>query len=419
MCLYCDGKIKRCDNPMTIESPSIQYDSSDKNETNFRDPSRYMTMTYVVSLSFIAILSMSVHLMLDRIISQEAKSGELINVSGQQRMLSQRISLFTSLYLNSGGEEYLNIAKDSMNTLLKNHDFLLKEHNNAITNKQASPLSDEMLAIYFNEPYQVSSRLEQFVGYVNQSLDVPALGKKQGKENEFLALAKQPLLAGFNAIVYQYERESKKKVDELRFAQSVVLYIVIVTLFVEAFFIFLPMVKRVSVYASKLQFEVNHDVLSGLLNRRAFMTLSERFFSSARRYQTALSVIMLDIDHFKNINDTHGHDVGDLAIKWLADKLRDDLRDSDCVARVGGEEFALLLPNTDIESAVLVAEKIRVNIECSRFELKGTDIPLTTSAGVSCIDKDDISFETILKRADNALYKAKHKGRNCVICLSH
>ncbi|MDF2179764.1 GGDEF domain-containing protein, partial [Aliiglaciecola sp. CAU 1673] len=119
--------------------------------------------------------------------------------------------------------------------------------------------------------------------------------------------------------------------------------------------------------------------------------------------------------HIIRINDTYGHDAGDKAIRWVAQLIKQSVRKSDCVARVGGEEFAVMLPNTNPPNAKLTAEKIRQAIESSPLVFKNRTIPITVSAGVSAIINSDSQFELAITRSDKALYQAKQSGRNKVV----
>ena len=156
------------------------------------------------------------------------------------------------------------------------------------------------------------------------------------------------------------------------------------------------------------------DSLTSLHNRRYF---DERLLDEverARRYDEKLSLIICDIDHFKKVNDTYGHPVGDSVLYWVAELLRDTLRKTDVVSRYGGEEFAALLINTDIDQAVQIAEKLRSIIEEQPFRHGDIDIPVTLSFGVSSLMSDSVGFEGLISSADKALYSAKARGRNRV-----
>jgi len=158
------------------------------------------------------------------------------------------------------------------------------------------------------------------------------------------------------------------------------------------------------------------DPLTGLYNRRYFTGASNDVFSMAKRKKENLSLIMIDIDKFKNINDTYGHKVGDEIIIAFASTLKNTQRKSDVTCRFGGEEFVILLPSTDIKDAIKVAEKLREKTEKLSIELEGNkSVKFTISLGVSSVDLEkEENIELALHRADNALYGAKNEGRNCV-----
>jgi diguanylate cyclase (GGDEF)-like protein len=169
-------------------------------------------------------------------------------------------------------------------------------------------------------------------------------------------------------------------------------------------------------YEHKLFIDSVTDPLTGLLNRRYFNELSEKEAARSRRHDLVFAVLMLDIDHFKRINDTFGHPVGDVAIKALAQVCNKALRPHDILARYGGEEFILTLPHTDEEGARVVAERIRQTVEEIELATPTGPVRFTVSIGIS-IYKKDLPFEQLVGRADEALYKAKEAGRNRVVSL--
>lgn len=157
------------------------------------------------------------------------------------------------------------------------------------------------------------------------------------------------------------------------------------------------------------------DELTNLPNRRAFFTTATKEISRVERYQTPLSLLMLDLDDFKEINDTYGHEAGDLALQAFAHLLVENVRESDLAARMGGEEFNVLLPDTEIENAIILAERIRAAIEAKKFQVQGRAIHLTVSIGVAAYDEQATSLQALIKQADDCLYRAKHGGRNRVV----
>ncbi len=156
------------------------------------------------------------------------------------------------------------------------------------------------------------------------------------------------------------------------------------------------------------------DPLTGLANRRFFMKEAEQFFQYARRYNEPITLIMLDIDDFKLINDTHGHDVGDKVLKNLAQVIRNNIRKSDIAARYGGEEFIILLPSTDENGALLVAERIRQDFKNTSVSINGESVSTTVSVGIATMGESN-EFEELIKKADSALYEAKKQGKDKVV----
>lgn len=164
----------------------------------------------------------------------------------------------------------------------------------------------------------------------------------------------------------------------------------------------------------ELQELAYYDPLTGLPNRRFFFEHANLIFEEAKRYEKPLSLLVMDIDHFKKINDTYGHDVGDLILKTFANVLRGIVRQSDICARFGGEEFVVLLPNTNLEGAKVLAERIRTATAKNLVEHGSIVIVFTVSIGISQYRKGMQSIDELIKEADIALYRAKEGGRNRV-----
>jgi diguanylate cyclase (GGDEF)-like protein len=156
------------------------------------------------------------------------------------------------------------------------------------------------------------------------------------------------------------------------------------------------------------------DQLTGLLNRRGFSEQGAQVYATARRANRPLSVIITDIDRFKFINDEHGHAAGDEALCHFARILSAGRRAEDILARIGGEEFALILLGTDLESATNIADDVRDLVDSSPIRVEGNSMPMTASFGVATISKNDTCVADIVVRADRALYRSKRAGRNRV-----
>lgn len=157
------------------------------------------------------------------------------------------------------------------------------------------------------------------------------------------------------------------------------------------------------------------DSLTGLHNRRSLMDRLGEAIAHAVRHGDGLTCLMLDLDHFKEINDFYGHHLGDNVLREVAGVVRRTVRTADTVARYGGEEFAVICPSTDIAAALLLAERIRLAVESHHFIGAGDRLPITVSVGCAAFDPAQSGDgEVLLKRADVALYRAKRDGRNCV-----
>jgi diguanylate cyclase (GGDEF)-like protein/hemerythrin-like metal-binding protein/PAS domain S-box-containing protein len=169
----------------------------------------------------------------------------------------------------------------------------------------------------------------------------------------------------------------------------------------------------------ELERQAHTDYLTELANRRYFMAQAEAELVRAERYHKPLSLLMLDIDHFKAVNDNHGHKTGDMVLQKLAAVLRHILREVDIIGRLGGEEFAVILPETGSDEAREAAERLRKAIEDTDIQTDtGEFLRITVSIGVGTLDKATTNIETLLKQADDALYAAKHNGRNQVQMVS-
>jgi two-component system, cell cycle response regulator len=158
------------------------------------------------------------------------------------------------------------------------------------------------------------------------------------------------------------------------------------------------------------------DALTGLYNRRFMERQLSAFTANAASRGKPLSVLVIDVDYFKSINDNHGHDVGDRVLQELASRIKEGLRHLDLACRTGGEEFVAILPETDKSVALRVGERLRKSVSMRPFNAgaKAGPLPITVSIGVAAFDGINDSMEGLLKRGDEALYKAKREGRNRV-----
>jgi diguanylate cyclase (GGDEF)-like protein len=175
--------------------------------------------------------------------------------------------------------------------------------------------------------------------------------------------------------------------------------------------------KRSDQHARDLQTLASIDPLTGLYNRRQFENLAHAELSRSQRHLRPCAFLMIDIDHFKLVNDTYGHEMGDWVLKMVATILLSAKRDADVVARYGGEEFVIMLPETTLAAAATVAERIRSKVFANALTIAESELSLTISLGISAATASSSGVESILRHADRALYEAKQTGRNRV-CIA-
>lgn len=163
--------------------------------------------------------------------------------------------------------------------------------------------------------------------------------------------------------------------------------------------------------------EARTDMLTGLKNRRSFQEELSRLFAQRQRQGVVFSLLMIDIDHFKDFNDVYGHLAGDLVLRAVAQVLATTVRQMDLVCRYGGDEFAVICPGTTLDVAATAAERIRQAVANNPVALKNRQIQITASVGVAEVIRSEVA-EELIQRADEALYAAKHAGRNRIALLT-
>lgn len=194
-------------------------------------------------------------------------------------------------------------------------------------------------------------------------------------------------------------------------------FIIIVVVLLSAFVFRQSMRERIR-YEKELILIATTDKLTGICNRRRFEEILKWEIKKFNRYQNDGCILLLDIDSFKKVNDTYGHQTGDDVLFSVAQTCKYAIRKSDTFARYGGEEFIVFLPGTDREKAFIAAEKLRQAVESTSIQSNKGDIHVTISIGIAYFkDIDDVSLDSVIKQADDCLYTAKNRGRNQVFCL--
>lgn len=367
---------------------------------------RSLIFFYIFGWALIAGLSVFSYSIFDSITSTQADVAKAVNIANRQGMLSQRIAMLASDIKNGDASatplfsEAIRSMDDSRGTIV----------NGGISID--SLMAPTLRQVYLEAPIRLDGKVQDFLKTAQMFLGAP--NNKAEKEKYYSDLqyaARTEMIPALNNAVLIFQTEANQRIDRLRNVRLAILVTIIITLLLEALFIFRPVFRKATAYADKLNGIATKDVLTGLTNRRYFLESAERDLLIARRSQSTLGVIMIDIDQFKKVNDVFGHAVGDAVLRRLSDVALRTLRKSDLISRLGGEEFVVLLHGGDVSSATAVAEKLRTAIADKQFN----DLPpITISAGVAMLQPQDETIDAVMQRADLALYQSKSDGRNRV-----
>lgn len=180
----------------------------------------------------------------------------------------------------------------------------------------------------------------------------------------------------------------------------------------------LEVIKQINFIYTRTKYLSMTDELTGLSNRRCFETSFEKEFLRAKRYDNKLTVVMFDIDHFKNVNDTYGHQCGDYILKQVANAALQTFRKTDTVFRFGGEEFVVILTETDIKQSIIPLERFRKTVQTLDLNYQNQQVNITVSIGACQLTPEINSKEKLLENTDKALYQAKNSGRNNTVLFN-
>ncbi|MGB0696922.1 MAG: diguanylate cyclase [Rhodospirillaceae bacterium] len=376
---------------------------------------RYYIGFYVGALGLIAVFALLTHALIDVIVAEQGEAATVISDTGRQQMRSQRIFALTYSLSNptDGRTEEFLLAH------LKAETAAMRKTHEAMTEgtglgEMPALMRDAGEKVFFEEPHELDLNVRGFLTTAEEFIDDYGHRPTDGKIGIMFVLSQQELLQGYDQLGKAYERAVLLRVSNLRELLWWFLGSMVVLLVLEAVFVFRPLFKRITKQKRELFDMALTDALTGMPNRRNYFEHAENAFALARRHDKVFSLLAFDIDKFKSVNDTYGHDVGDEVIKHLANLASGGLRESDLFARLGGEEFFALLPETKYQDAWTVAEKIRKVVEDSPCYTATATVEFTCSIGVAELIEDDRTLHEMMNRADAALYVAKNSGRNRV-----
>ena len=371
-----------------------------------------LTRYYVTALLIIAGLTISSHLLLTYVLRHNQGTAAVINVSGRQRMLSQRIaSLAAELRLgDKTARPALVVAIDEFAAT----EAILSATGHGAAHSNAETL--QISQIYTGSKDSLDAEASGFVADARQVANLPSTDPAAAAPlDRLFTVARSSLLQKLNTVVTIHQRETERVLAEVESLQLAILGVVLVTLVVEALLIFRPMINRIVFYTAEVTRLATIDSLTNLANRRGFLERCEVEHVRAQRYGRPLCLLMLDADNFKQINDTYGHEIGDEMLRAMSRLFQDVLRGSDFAGRLGGEEFAILAPETDLPGATFLAERLRSKIASEPIISRNQKIGLTVSIGVTPVLTDADGIGRALREADALMYRAKRAGRNLVI----
>jgi diguanylate cyclase (GGDEF)-like protein len=321
-------------------------------------------------------------------------------------MLSQKTALIAKRYYEEKDVELLTHLQSLYEVMQHDHQDLIDNHID----------TQVVYNIYFETPYNLNKEVLYYLKLISTfitSQDEVLLTKIE--QSSFALLPK------LNFAVSAFEKESNQKTELLMQKELWILIGTLTTLLLEALFIVIPSIRIVrrkdEVLNALVKERTNElekiaitDPLTKLYNRRKTDEVMQCELDKAKRYKNAFSVILIDIDHFKKINDTYGHQRGDVVLQTLSQLLLESVRSVDVVGRWGGEEFIIITMLPDEDKLMQFSEKLRQKIEFFSFEEVGS---LTVSLGISIYEENDTE-KSLIERVDKALYDAKNSGRNCV-----
>lgn len=372
---------------------------------------RSLTAAYVAALGAVAALSFVSHFMLDHALKAHAGAASVINASGRQRMLSQRISGLAAQYA-LGDPTARPALRATIDEFEAAHERLVHGAPGGAGSASATP---RLQALYFSGPAPLDAMTRRYIACARRVLVEKSDDPHRTVDlAELFATSRRPLLLALDAVTVEHERVSDLQLERLKLMQLVSFLLVLATLAAEAVGVFRPMVRRIVRHTAELHRAATTDPLTGALNRRSFTQRACDELSRSARHGRRVSLLMVDADRFKDINDTHGHGVGDEVLVALSAALEHTLRPSDLVGRLGGEEFAVLLPETALAEAEFTAERLRAAVARLRVPGAGGEVAFTISLGATQFAPGERSLKPAMDRADTALYAAKTGGRDRV-----
>lgn len=401
-----------------------------------------ITKAYLSAVLLIALLATGAFFSLHSALKNTENTALVVNMAGKQRMLSQKVALeahnvrHNQLFKNS--KLYSQALKNLHKAVDEMTDANKKLSSGQLTNTSFMAPSSDVLDMYFGEMnlYQRVYDYTKLAKGINENTPSGKLLQVIQKLNSL----SEPLLNDLNKVVFKYQQEGESRLVFLQKMETFIWLLTLIALLLEIVFIFRPMAKRVAKgslveqnFVQQLQDQVelrtmkleranqelaktaSHDPLTGVQNRLTFETDLEGLYQGYCLHNQSFAVVIIDLDWFKQVNDQLGHDYGDFVLKSFANLIEVNIRESDGIYRIGGEEFVLLLNRIEFPELLLKLEELKDLIKNHEFSNEGKQHQITASFGAYHSSLFPLnSYKDALKTADAALYEAKSFGRNRV-----
>ncbi len=379
-----------------------------------------LTFAYIFALSMIALFTFVSHTITNYISDTQLERAEITYQLRSQSILVMEISRYASDYYNDSMRYDYIFMKQSIEKLENSYSEVVS-YINTPDGFEVGKAKETLGRYYFKDGFAIAEKMSIYLKFSKEFENFSETSSSQERQRVLEQLnggQDRLLIELLNAAQADFQKET---IDEIQSIMNIQLYMsggIIFVILLEALFIFRPIIKKLDEYHVTIISQAMEDTLTGLNNRRAFYKQSEAFFEKAQAENKPFTVVLCDLDKFKSVNDTYGHEVGDEVLKHFSKTLKSALRPFDIVARLGGEEFALILGNTSPKAASHILDRLLEivrNNTCSYTLNDGTQgsLKYTTSVGYFvCHPQKILDLDTYLRYADLALYEAKEGGRD-------
>ena len=414
----------------TFESLPVQKPTNFQSTNNDKAILTWLSRGYVLALTLLIILTLFSHYLTSRVIAQEIIGAEISFALSNQITHINQVGHYATIYYKGKEELDFTLMTNAINNMKSSYNKIM----NYIDNEAHDNSGRENLKKSMRSSLSLETRLQDFIqssdDYLKLSTRTPS-NNPETASKEILEVQRSlkkitddsngNLIKLLQLALADYQENQILEIKKLHELQLYLTFGMVIIILLEALCIFRPLVKKIEKSQLSLIKQALEDPLTELKNRRAFTKDFDSYNQSLERKKEKYVLAVCDLDKFKSVNDTYGHDVGDLVLKHFASILKKTLRPSDVIARMGGEEFVILLTNTNAATAQKILDRLRQITEKNPCPLKGKNkdktLKFTTSIGYAegPIKSDGVNMDTYIKLADKALYKAKEGGRNMVV----